>query len=85
MPASSKRAKEIKEDSATLVALIVECDCVLDFCLEQDSYNSGLSKTNKVFYNLMTPSKKRTTSQLSVIWRFNIIVSQIKSQLIADS
>ena len=47
--ASSKRAKENKEESATLAALTVEGDHVLDFCLERDSYNSGHSKTNEFF------------------------------------
>ena len=47
MSARSKRA----EESATLVALAVEGDCVLDFCFWRDSYDSGHSKTNKVFSN----------------------------------
>ena len=32
-----------------IIALAVEGDCVLDFCLERDSYDSGHSKTTKVF------------------------------------
>ena len=44
-----KRAEENEEGSATLVALAGEGDCVLDFCLERDSYDSGRSNTNKVF------------------------------------
>ena len=42
-----KRTRE--EESATLPALTVEGDCVLDFCLERDSYDSGYCKTNEVF------------------------------------
>ena len=41
MSACSKRAEEYEEESATLVALAVEGDCVLDFCLERDSYDSA--------------------------------------------
>ena len=33
----------------TLSVLTVEGECVLDFCLEQDSYDSGHRKTNEVF------------------------------------
>ena len=49
MSARSKQAEENEEESATYVAFKVEGDCVLDFCLEQDSYNSGHSKTKEVF------------------------------------
>ena len=49
MSVRSKRAEEIEEESATLAALMVEGDFVLDFCLERDSYDSGHSKTNEVF------------------------------------
>ena len=49
MSACSKRAEQNEEESATLVALAVEGDCVLDFYLERDSYDSGQSKTNEVF------------------------------------
>ena len=31
-----------------LVAFMVEGNCVLDFCLDVDSYDSGYSKTNEV-------------------------------------
>ena len=41
--------KRNNEESATFKVLTVEGDCVLDFCLEQDSYNSEHSKTNEVF------------------------------------
>ena len=49
--ARRKRAKENEEESGTLVAiaLAVEGDCVFDFCLERDSYDSGHSKTNEIF------------------------------------
>ena len=47
--ARSKRAEENEEEIVTLVALAVEGDCVLDFCLERDSYDSRHSKTNDVF------------------------------------
>ena len=49
MSARSKRVEENEEESATLIALTVEGDSVLDFCLERDSYDSGHSKTNEVF------------------------------------
>ena len=45
----SKRTEENKEESSTLVALMAEGDCVLDFCFEQDTYDSKYSKTNEVF------------------------------------
>ena len=38
MVASSKRSEENEEESAILA---VEGDCVHDFCLEQDSYDSA--------------------------------------------
>ena len=38
-----------EEESATLPALTVEGDCVLHFCLERDSYDSGYCKTNEFF------------------------------------
>ena len=41
MAACSKRPKKNEEESATLPALMVEGDCVLDFCLERESYDSG--------------------------------------------
>ena len=47
--ALSKRDEENEEESVTLVALMAEGDCVLDFCLKRDSYDSGHSKTNVVF------------------------------------
>ena len=49
MAARSKRPEKNEEESATLPAMTVEGDCVLDFCLERDSYDSGYCKTNKVF------------------------------------
>ena len=49
MAARSKRPEQSDEESATLAALTVEGDCVYDFCLERESYNSGHSKTNEVF------------------------------------
>ena len=45
MAVSNKRPEEDEEESATLAALTVEDDCVLDFCLEQDSYDSRYCKT----------------------------------------
>ena len=47
--ASSKQPENNEEESATLPALTVEGDCVLDFCLEQHSYDSGYCKTNGFF------------------------------------
>ena len=41
MAARSKRSEKNEEESATLPALMVEGDCVLDFCLERESYDSG--------------------------------------------
>ena len=38
-----------EEESTTLVVLTMEGDCVLDFCLEQDSHNSRYCNTNEVF------------------------------------
>ena len=35
------------------VALMVKGECVLDFCLKRDSYDSGHSKTNEVFSALI--------------------------------
>ena len=49
MSACSKLAEENEEGSMTLVDLAGEGHCVLDFCLERDSYDSGYSKTNEVF------------------------------------
>ena len=49
MATSSKRPEKNEEESATLPTLTVEGDCVLDFCLERDSYDSGYCKTNEVF------------------------------------
>ena len=49
MAARSKRPEKNKKESATLTGLTVEGDCVLDFCLERDSYDSEYSKTNVVF------------------------------------
>ena len=49
MSARSKTAKKNEEESLTLTVLTMEGDCILDFCLEQDSYDSGYSKTNEVF------------------------------------
>ena len=46
---SSKRPEKNEEESATLPALTVEGDCVLDFCLERDSYDSGYCRTNEFF------------------------------------
>ena len=48
MSVHSKQPEENKEEHATLGALTVDCDCVLDFSLELDSYDRGHSKTNKV-------------------------------------
>ena len=36
----SARSKRVEEEIATLAALSMEGDCVLDFCLERDSYDS---------------------------------------------
>ena len=41
MAARSKRPEKNEEESVTLPALMVEGDCVLDFCLERESYDSG--------------------------------------------
>ena len=49
MAACSKRSEKNEEESATLPALTVVGDCVLDFFLERDSYDSGYCKTNEVF------------------------------------
>ena len=49
MSDDSKRPKENKEDSVTLTALTVEGDCILDFCLKWDFYDSGYCETNEVF------------------------------------
>ena len=49
MSVHSKQPEENEEEHATLGALTVDCDCVLDLGLELDSYDSGHSKTNKVF------------------------------------
>ena len=49
MATSSKRPEKNEEESATLPALMVEGDCVLDFYLERDSYDSGYCKTNEFF------------------------------------
>ena len=49
MATSSKRPEKNEEESATSPALAVEDDCVLDFCLERDSNDSGYCKTNEVF------------------------------------
>ena len=49
MAACSKRSEKNEEESATLPALTVQGDCVLDFNLERDSYDSGYCKTNEVF------------------------------------
>ena len=45
-----------EEESATLLALTVNSDCVLDFCLERDSYDSGYCKTT-VFVLITAPNK----------------------------
>ena len=48
--AHSKLPQENEEVlRATLAALTVESDCVLDFYLERDSCDSGYCKTNEVF------------------------------------
>ena len=44
----NKPPEQMEEESVTLAALTLECDCVLDFCLEQDFYDSGYCKTNEV-------------------------------------
>ena len=41
--------EENEEESAALAALTVDGDCLLDFYLKRDSYDSGHCKTNKVF------------------------------------
>ena len=51
MSACSNLAEKNEEDSATLVALAEEGRCVIHFCLERNSYDSGLSKTNEVISN----------------------------------
>ena len=50
MAARSKQPERNKEESATLADLTVDDDCVLDFHLGQDSYDSGYSKTNEVYW-----------------------------------
>ena len=55
----------------TLAALTLECDCVLDFCLEQDFYDSGYCKTNAVLSVLIDgvsgwPGHKRIDSPFLV-------------------
>ena len=59
MSALSKRPEYSKEESVTLVALTVEGNYVIDFCLERDSYDSGQSE---VFSTLLDgrPHHKRT-------------------------
>ena len=47
--ACSNQTEENEEESAVLVALAMEGDCGLDFCLKRVSYDSGHSKTNEVF------------------------------------
>ena len=49
MATSSKRPEKNEEESATLPALTVVGDCVLDFYLERESYDSGYCKTNEFF------------------------------------
>ena len=44
----SMQASRRERGRATLEALTAEGDCVLDFSLEQDSYDSEHSKTNQV-------------------------------------
>ena len=39
--------------SVTLIALTMDGDCVLDFCLQRDSYDSSYSITNKTFSALI--------------------------------
>ena len=46
MLARSKRLEEDEEESATSTALMMEGNCVFDFCLERDSNDSGYCKTN---------------------------------------
>ena len=48
-PVVYKRPEKNEEESATSPALTVKGDCVLDFCLEWDSYDSGYCKTIEVF------------------------------------
>ena len=57
MSAHSRRAKENEEESVTLIALIVEGNCVLDLCLKRYSNVSGQSKTSEVFSVLMALSQ----------------------------
>ena len=49
MAANSMRPEKNEEESATLAALTVDGDCLLDLYLERDSNDSGYCKTNKVF------------------------------------
>ena len=65
-PSSIKRPEKNEEESATLPALTVEGDCVLDFCLERDSYDSGYCKTNEVlnFPELMASPDGSLTNEL---------------------
>ena len=49
MAACSNQPEENEEEIATLATLTVEANCVLDSCLEQDSYDSGYCRTNEVF------------------------------------
>ena len=49
MAARSERLEKNEEESATLPALMDEGDCVFDFCLKRDSYDSGYCKTNEAF------------------------------------
>ena len=48
MVAHSKRPEENEEESTTLAALTVEGDCVLDFCLEQNSYNRPIARGGSI-------------------------------------
>ena len=53
MSTRGKRSEYNEEESATLAGFTVEGEYVIDFCLERDSYNSGHSKTNVFFSELI--------------------------------
>ena len=69
MATSSKRPEKNEEESATLPALTVDSDCVPDFYLERDSYDSGYCKTT-VFVLITAPNKIiQDTTYNSSLWR----------------
>ena len=66
MAASSTQPEKKEEESATLPALTVEGNCVLDFCLEWDSYDSGYCKTNEFFSVLINGGPEMALSQTNL-------------------